>query len=186
MPFEFKRLEIPDVILVEAKQFLDNRGYFEEIYKRSDFEPHIPCNFVQVNHSFSKKGVLRGLHFQLKPVPQGKLVTVTSGKIFDVAVDLRKNSPYYKKWVSVILTPSKLLWIPVGFAHGFLALEESHVVYMVTREFSKEHDGGIRYDDPEINVKWPIDSEIIVSDKDRNLPYLKDAKINFEYGDDLC
>ncbi|MCY0860790.1 MAG: dTDP-4-dehydrorhamnose 3,5-epimerase [Sulfolobaceae archaeon] len=187
MPFQFKRLEIPEVVLVEAKQFSDNRGYFEELYKQSEFKEYIPCSFVQINHSFSKRGVLRGLHFQVKPVPQGKLVTVTSGRIFDVAVDLRRGSPHYKKWVYAELTPGKLLWIPVGFAHGFLALEDSHVVYLVTREFSKEHDAGIRYDDPEVNVNWPkVLDNVILSDKDKSLPLLKDSRANFEYGDDLC
>ncbi|AOL17289.1 dTDP-4-dehydrorhamnose 3,5-epimerase [Sulfolobus sp. A20] len=186
MPFKFKRLEIPEVILVEAKQFSDDRGYFEELYKQSEFKEYIPCNFVQINHSFSKKGVLRGLHFQIKPIPQGKLVTVISGKIFDVAVDLRKGSPYYKKWVYAELTPGKLLWIPVGFAHGFLALEDSHVVYLVTREFAKEYDSGIRYDDPEVGVKWYKVENFILSEKDKNLPLLKDSNANFNYGDDLC
>ncbi|WP_338598657.1 dTDP-4-dehydrorhamnose 3,5-epimerase [Sulfolobus tengchongensis] len=185
MPFSFKRLEIPEVILVEAKQFPDDRGYFEEIYKESDFFKEIPCRFVQVNHSFSRKGVLRGLHFQLMPFPQGKLVTVISGRIFDVAVDLRKGSPTYKKWVSVELIPGRLFWIPSGFAHGFVALEDSHVIYFVTREFSKDHDSGIAYNDPEVNVQWPI-KDVIVSEKDRNLPLLRDSKANFKYGMDLC
>ncbi|MCI2414727.1 MAG: dTDP-4-dehydrorhamnose 3,5-epimerase [Candidatus Aramenus sp.] len=187
MPFQFRRLVIPEVVLIEAKQFSDDRGFFEEIYKESNFKEYVPCRFAQVNHSFSRRGVLRGLHFQLKPVPQGKLVTVISGKIYDVAVDLRKGSPSYKRWVSAVLTPGKLLWIPAGFAHGFLALEESHVVYFVTREFSKEHDSGVRYEDPEINVQWPkVVGDYILSEKDRNLPRLRDSKANFEYGDDLC
>ncbi|ARM76966.1 dTDP-4-dehydrorhamnose 3,5-epimerase [Acidianus manzaensis] len=185
MPFNFSRTSIPEVILIEAKQFSDNRGYFEEIYKESDFHEYIPCHFVQFNHSYSKKGVIRGLHFQLMPVPQGKLVTVTSGKIFDVAVDLRKGSPTYKKWVHAELTPGKLFWIPSGFAHGFLALEDSHVIYFVTREFSKDHDSGIAWNDPEINVKWPT-TEVIISEKDGKLPLLRNSKANFEYGMDIC
>lgn len=185
MPFEFKRLEIPEVILITSKQFLDNRGYIEELYKESDFKNYIPCNFPQINHSFSKAGVIRGLHFQLNPKAQGKLVTVLSGKIFDVAVDLRVGSPNYKKWVGVTLTPGMLLWIPAGFAHGFAALEDSHVVYMVTKEFSKEHDSGIAWNDEEIGVKWPVENPIL-SEKDKALPRLKESKANFKYGDDLC
>ncbi|QKR00837.1 dTDP-4-dehydrorhamnose 3,5-epimerase [Metallosphaera tengchongensis] len=186
MPFTFKRLEVPEVVLVEARQFSDERGHFEELYKRSDFRGYVPCDFVQVNHSFSRRGVLRGLHFQLKPVPQGKLVSVVSGRIYDVAVDLRRGSPSYKRWVSAELTPGKLLWVPAGFAHGFLALEDSHVVYFVTREFSKEHDSGIRYDDPEVGVEWPRVEGLVLSEKDRGLPLLRDSKANFEYGDGLC
>ena len=185
MPFEFKRLEIPEVVLIISKQFSDKRGYFEELYKESDFKNYVPCNFPQINHSFSKKGVLRGLHFQLNPYAQGKLVTVISGKIFDVAVDLRVGSPTYKKWVGVELTPGKLLWIPAGFAHGFYALEDSHVVYMVTKEFSKDHDSGIIWNDDEINVKWPTNYPIL-SDKDSNLPRLRESKANFKYNDSLC
>lgn len=186
MPFSFTRLGIPEVILIENKQFSDNRGYFEEVYKESDFKENgIPCNFIQFNHSFSRKGVLRGIHFQLKPKPQGKLVTVISGRIFDVAVDLRKGSPYYKKWVGVELIPGKALWIPSGFGHGFLALEESHVLYFVTREFDPSLDSGIAWDDEEINVNWPL-REPILSEKDRKLPKLRESKANFEYGDNLC
>ncbi|EZQ12031.1 MULTISPECIES: dTDP-4-dehydrorhamnose 3,5-epimerase [Acidianus] len=186
MPFLFKRLAIPEVFLIETKHFSDNRGFFEETYKEKDFKENgIPCNFVQINHSFSVKGVLRGLHFQLKPKPQGKLVTVISGKVLDVAVDLRKGSPTYSKWVSAELTPGRLLWIPCGFAHGFLALEESHVIYLVTRDFDPSLDSGVAWNDEEINVNWPI-KEPILSEKDRKLPKLRELNINFEYGDDLC
>jgi len=185
MPFKFIRTEIPEVILVESTVFNDNRGFFEELYKESDFLSYIPCSFPQFNHSFSKRGVLRGLHFQIMPKPQGKLVTVISGRIYDVAVDLRKGSPTYKKWVSAELTPGKMLWIPVGFAHGFVALEDSNVVYFVSREFSKEHDSGVSWNDPEINVKWPVDNPII-SEKDRKLPLLKESNANFEYGVSPC
>ena len=185
MPFNFIKTEIPEVILIESTMFNDERGFFEELYKESDFFAYIPCRFPQINHSFSRKGVLRGLHFQIMPKPQGKLVTVISGRIYDVAVDLRKGSPTYKKWVSVELTPGKMLWIPAGFAHGFVALEDSHVVYLVTREFSKEHDSGIYWKDPEINVKWPIE-EPIISEKDRKLPLIKASNANFVYGISPC
>ncbi|AWR98169.1 dTDP-4-dehydrorhamnose 3,5-epimerase [Acidianus sulfidivorans JP7] len=180
-----KRLDIPDVLLIENFQFSDDRGYFEEVFKESEISKYISCRFVQVNHSYSKKGVLRGLHFQIMPKPQGKLVTVISGRILDVAVDVRRGSPTYKKWVSAEITPGKMIWIPVGFAHGFLALEDSHVLYFVTREFSKEHDSGIAWNDPEINVNWPM-TNVIISEKDKKLPLLKDSNANFEYGVDQC
>lgn len=175
--FKFTRTEIPDVLLVETEKYEDSRGFFQELYKESEFKA-ILGNFVQVNHSYSKKGVLRGLHFQLNPKPQGKLVTVISGRIYDVAVDLRKNSPSYKKWVGAELTFGKLLWVPVGFAHGFEALADSNVVYFVTGEFSKEYDSGIAWNDPEINVNWPV-KEPIISGKDRSLPQLRNSKANF-------
>jgi dTDP-4-dehydrorhamnose 3,5-epimerase len=162
---------MPDVLLVETNQFEDDRGFIQEIYKESDFKEQIPQKFVQVIHSYSKKGVLRGLHFQMNPKLQGKLVTVISGVIYDVAVDLRKDSPTYKKWVGTELTPGMLLWVPVGFAHGFEALEDSNLIYLMTDEFSKEYDSGIAWNDQEINVDWPIKHPII-SEKDRSLPSL--------------
>lgn len=184
MPIKsYTRLEIPEVILIEEKQFPDERGYFEELWAKEELKGLIgEYGFVQANHSFSKPGVIRGLHYQLKPFAQGKLVTVIHGKIFDVAVDIRKGSPTFGKWVSVELTPGKLLWIPPYFAHGFQALEESHVIYFVTAPYSPKHDRGIRYDDPEIGVKWPL-KEAIVSEKDKKHPFLRDAEINFVYGE---
>ena len=144
MPFKnFKRLEIPDVILIEPEVFLDQRGFFMELYKRTPFLAEgIPYDFVQVNLSYSKKGVVRGLHYQLKPMEQGKLVTVLKGKIVDVAVDIRKGSPWFGKYIMIEISADnpKLLWIPPGFAHGFQALEESLVLYLVTKEYSPEHE----------------------------------------------
>ncbi|MEM1832578.1 MAG: dTDP-4-dehydrorhamnose 3,5-epimerase family protein, partial [Desulfurococcaceae archaeon] len=120
MPFTFKRLEIPDVVLVDAKIFKDERGYFAELCKRTDFAAAgIPHDFAQVNMSFSRRGVVRGLHYLLRPIEQGKLVTVVSGRVFDVAVDIRRGSPWFGRHVAVELTPGLLLWIPPGFAHGF-------------------------------------------------------------------
>ena len=183
MPFEFKKLEIPDVVLVIPKVFGDERGFFMETFKKSDFEKFgIKGDWVQDNHSRSKKGVLRGLHYQLEPKAQGKLVRVVRGMVFDVAVDIRKGSPWYGKWVGVILSEENkyMLWIPPGFAHGFLALEESEVVYKCTAEYAPELDRGIIWNDPEIGIVWPIENPIL-SPKDSKHPFLKDAENNFVY-----
>ncbi|BBL47998.1 MULTISPECIES: dTDP-4-dehydrorhamnose 3,5-epimerase [Metallosphaera] len=166
------------VTLVETTQYPDDRGFFQELFRESQF----PCRFVQVNHSFSRRGVLRGLHFQAMPVPQGKLVTVITGRIYDVAVDLRRG---FKGWAGVELTPGKLLWIPPGFAHGFQALEDSHVIYFVTREFSPQHDAGVAWDDPEIGVRWPLPNPIL-SEKDRKLPRLAESRANFPEDPGTC
>ena len=183
MPFTFEKLEIPEVILVKPKVFSDERGFFLESYKKSDFwENGIKEEFMQDNHSKSVKGVLRGLHYQLPPKAQGKLVRCIRGKIFDVAVDIRKNSPTFKKWVAVELSEENkyMLYIPPGFAHGFLTLsEEAEVLYKTTNEYAPELDRGIIWNDPEININWPIEivKEPILSNKDKNLPFLKDAEI---------
>ncbi|RMD47376.1 MAG: dTDP-4-dehydrorhamnose 3,5-epimerase [Aquificota bacterium] len=188
MPFEFIKTEIPDVILIKPKVFSDSRGFFLETYKKSDFEKAgIKAEFVQDNHSKSVKGVLRGLHFQKNPYAQGKLVRCIKGEIFDVAVDIRKGSPTFGNWVAQVLTEENkyILWIPEGFAHGFLTLsEEAEVIYKVSgKEYSPEHDTGIRWDDPDIGIKWPLDEvgKVLLSEKDKNLPFLKDADINFVY-----
>lgn len=185
MPFKgFKRLEIPDVILVEPVVFPDQRGFFMELYKRTPFlSEGVPYDFVQVNVSFSKKGVVRGLHYQLKPAEQGKLVTVLRGRIVDVAVDVRKGSPWYGKYVMVELSAEepKLVWIPPGFAHGFQALEDSLVLYLVTKEYSKELERCVKWDDPEIGIPWPVRENVILSEKDKECPPLRGAETNFEY-----
>ncbi|MGC8754837.1 MAG: dTDP-4-dehydrorhamnose 3,5-epimerase [Thermosulfidibacteraceae bacterium] len=183
MNFEFIRLEIPDVILIKPKIFKDQRGFFLEVYKSSVFKENgIDVSFVQDNHSGSVKGVLRGLHYQKKPKAQGKLVRCVKGKIFDVAVDIRKNSPTFGKWVAVYLSEEdqNMLWIPEGFAHGFLAVSDyAEIIYKVSgAEYSPKHDAGIRWDDPDIGIKWPLEGieNVILSDKDSKLPYLKDLK----------
>jgi len=186
MPFEFKRTKIPGVILIKPKIFGDSRGFFMEFFKKSDFEREgIDTDFVQDNHSKSVKGVLRGLHYQLEPRAQGKLVRCIKGKIFDVAVDLRKGSPMFGKWVGVELSEENklMLWIPKGFGHGFLTLsEEAEVIYKVSgNEYSPKHERSIRWNDPSLAISWPIDGEPILSEKDRNAPLLKDAEINFSY-----
>ena len=184
MTFEFKRLEIPGVILITPKVFSDERGFFMESYKESEFKANgINFEFKQDNHSKSSKNVLRGLHYQLEPYAQGKLVRVITGKIFDVAVDIRKGSPTFGKWVSAELSEDnkKMLWIPPGFAHGFLSLEDNtNVLYKSTNEYNKESERGILWNDPEIDIKWPFDNPVL-SDKDKKHPILKDADINFNY-----
>jgi len=183
MPFKFKKLEIPDVILIEPIVFTDERGFFIETFKASDFKANnISYEFVQDNHSKSRKGVLRGLHYQLKPMEQGKLVRCIKGKIWDVAVDIRKGSPWYRKWVGVELSEENkfMLWIPPGFAHGFVALEDAEVIYKCTKEYAPQYDRGIIWNDPELAIHWPIKNPIL-SLKDANLPNLKNAENNFEY-----
>ena len=183
MPFEFIKLEIPDVMLVKPKIFQDERGFFMETYKASDLKSiGISYNFVQDNHSKSKKGVLRGLHYQLNPKEQGKLVRCIKGKIWDVAVDIRKGSPWYGKWIAVELSEENkhILWIPPGFAHGFVSLEDSEIIYKCTEEYDPALDRGIIWNDPDINISWPF-KDPILSPKDANLPMLKDAEINFYY-----
>jgi dTDP-4-dehydrorhamnose 3,5-epimerase len=184
MPFTFKRLEIPEVILAKAQEFSDERGYFLESFKESIFTNNgIDTKFVQDNFSHSVKGVLRGLHYQKNPKAQSKLVTTLRGEIFDVAVDIRKNSPTYGKWVGEILSEQnhKLLYIPEGFAHGFCVIsEEADVLYKVNNEYSPDDEMGIMWNDPEINIKWPIDKPIL-HEKDSNLPSLKNADNDFIY-----
>jgi dTDP-4-dehydrorhamnose 3,5-epimerase len=180
MPFEFIKQEIEDVILVKPKVFGDNRGFFMESYKKSDFfENGINVEFNQDNHSKSTKGVLRGLHYQAAPKGQAKLVRCVRGEIFDVAVDIRKDSPTFGQWVGEKLTEENkhMLYIPEGFAHGFAVLcDEAELLYKASNEFSKEHDRGVLWNDPDIGVEWGIDFEPILSEKDKIQPRLKDIK----------
>lgn len=171
MSFRFLRMDIPDVILIEPVSYTDARGYFLEMFKSSSFaENGIDLRFYQDNLSFSRKGTVRGLHFQKHPYEQGKLVSVITGSIFDVAVDLRINSDTFGKYVSVNLSRENQmsLWIPPGFGHGFMALEDSHVMYKVTNEYNREYDSGILWSDPDIGIEWP-GIPPIVSEKDRKL-----------------
>ena len=173
MTFTFKKLSIPDVILIEPKSFSDDRGFFLESFKTSEFVSNgINTKFVQDNISHSGKDVLRGLHFQKNPNAQAKLVTVVKGEIFDVVVDIRKNSPTYGKWASETLSENNhnLLYIPEGFAHGFCVLsKEADVYYKVSNEYSPEDEGGIIWNDPSLNIDWPV-SKPIVSSSDTQLP----------------
>ena len=186
MPFTFKRLSIPDVILVEPQSFSDDRGFFFESFKESDFFLNgIDKKFVQDNFSHSVNGVIRGLHFQKAPKAQAKLVTVLKGKIFDVAVDIRKNSPTYGKWVSEILSGDthNLLYVPEGFAHGFCVIsDEADVLYKVSNEYSQEHERSIIWNDPKLDIQWPIKKPII-SNKDNKLSLLENLDNDFVYRD---
>lgn len=187
MSFEFVSLEIPAVILIKPKVFEDERGFFLESFKYSEFvQAGIGFNFVQDNHSRSKKSVLRGLHYQLEPKAQGKLIRCIRGRIWDVAVDIRKDSPTFAKWVAVELSEENkfMLWIPPGFAHGFVALEDSEIIYKCTSEYDPTLDRGIIWNDSTIGIKWPP-LEPILSDKDKKLPRLNEAENNFIYGEKL-
>lgn len=184
MPFEFRPLRIPEVVLVEAKAFPDERGYFMETYKQSEFVAHgITAPFVQDNCSYSVRGVLRGLHYQRHPAAQGKLVMVTRGSIYDVAVDIRRGSPTFGWWVAEELSAAnrRMLFVPEGFAHGFFTIsEDAQVLYRVTAEYAPQHDAGLLWSDPTIGVEWPS-TQCTVSQKDAVLPTLDRANINFEY-----
>jgi dTDP-4-dehydrorhamnose 3,5-epimerase len=184
MPFTFKKLDIPEVILIEPKVFPDDRGFFFEAYKRADFQAHgIAVDFVQDNFSQSSKGVLRGMHYQKNPKAQGKLVSVVRGSVLDAVVDIRKGSPTYGKWVSAILSDKNhhMLWVPPGFAHGVLILEDNtQLMYKVSDYYSPEHDRNIRFDDPAIGIQWEIENPLL-SEKDNKAPLLKNADNNFEY-----
>lgn len=184
MPFELTRLAIPDLMLVEPKSFEDERGVFRETYKHSEFvRAGVPEHFVQDNYSRSVRGVLRGLHYQLGPKAQGKLVTCLSGRIFDAAVDIRKGSPSYGQWVGQELSGENnlMLYVPPGFAHGFLTLSDhAEVLYKCTEEYAPTHDRGIIWNDRDIAIAWGV-SEPLLSDKDRRHPALRDAENNFRY-----
>lgn len=187
----FNKTKIEGVYIIEPKVFGDNRGYFMETYNKKHFsEAGLNMTFVQDNESKSSKGVLRGLHFQRKH-SQGKLVRVTSGEVFDVAVDLRTGSPTYGQWEGVILSEEnkKQFYIPEGFAHGFLVLSDEAVFnYKCTDFYSPEYDGGVMWNDPDINIEWPLEmiENIILSEKDKKHPNLKELDLS-EYPDfNIC
>ena len=186
MPFTFKRFEtLPEVMIIEPRIYPDDRGWFAETFKKSDFQTHgITLDFVQDNHSHStSKGILRGLHFQKRPAAQGKLVRCVLGEIFDVAVDIRKGSQTYAKWVSATLSAANdfMLWIPPGFAHGVLTMSEiAGVAYKVTCEYSPTHDRSIRWNDPAIGIRWPVTNPIL-SKKDAEAPLLRDVDNDFVF-----
>lgn len=174
------KTEIPDVLIFEPKVFGDNRGFFFESFSQRIFEDAVgrKIEFVQDNHSKSCKGVLRGLHYQLAPHAQGKLVRCVVGEVFDVAVDIRKGSVTFGKWVGVNLSAEnkRQLWIPEGFAHGFLVLSDvAEFVYKTTNYYHASSDRGIIWNDERIRIKWPIDRELIISDKDKKQPSLNDC-----------
>ena len=179
MPFEFSEDPyIKDVKIITAKKFEDNRGFFEEIYRNEIFKKfHIKYKFLQINLLLSKRNSFRGFHFQLNPKPQGKLITVINGKIIDYGVDLRRNSKSFKDHVAYEIINGKMIYLPEGFAHGLLALEDSYIVYFTTNEFNPKLDSGIKYDDKDLNIDLP--DNIIISEKDKKLKYLKELNIDF-------
>ena len=180
---------LSEVKLIEPDVFGDNRGWFYESYSYKKLkELGIDVEFVQDNRSYSKeKGTLRGIHFQKHPMAQAKLISCTRGKILDVAVDLRKGSPTYLKWISVELNEDNkhMLFIPKGFGHGFVTLSEDvEVLYKVDEYYSGEHDRSIRYDDSQIGVQWNI-TDPVLSAKDKNAPLLSESDIDFIWGENI-
>ena len=178
----FIETEIEGVWIIEPKVFNDSRGYFMEAFKKEEFERHIgSVDFIQDNESRSSKNVLRGLHYQKAPYSQAKLVRVIKGTVLDVAVDIRKESPTFGKYVAVELSEEnkRQLFIPHGFAHGFLVLSDDAIfTYKVDNTYAPSHEAGINFLDPGIAVNWPVyESELILSDKDKKAPLLKDAEL---------
>src|SRR5688500_10358138 len=178
--------EIPDLLIFEPKVFADNRGYFFESYNEKIIKQKgINIRFVQDNQSSSSYGVIRGLHYQLNPFAQTKLIRVLSGRILDVAVDMRKGSPTFGKHFDIELSAEnkKQLLVPKGFAHGFSVLSDTaEVLYKCDEFYNKNSEGGIRFDDPALNINWQIPADkAIISDKDKILPVLADCKTNFSF-----
>ena len=169
--------------MIEPEAFVDERGWFGETYRKSEFSGQgVTFDFVQDNHSYSKlKGTLRGLHFQKEPAAQGKLVRCVSGEIFDVAVDIRRGSPTYAKWVSARITSDShgAIWVPPGFAHGILTLiDDSEVIYKLTSEYSPNDERSIRWNDPALGINWPLGNPIL-SKKDAQAPLLSEVDNNY-------
>ena len=183
MPFRFTPGPIEGLMIIEPTAFPDERGVFLETYKESEFrKAGLTDRYVQDNHSVSISGVLRGLHYQLPPYAQAKLIRVVKGRVWDVAVDLRKTSKTFRKWHGIELSEDnrKMFYIPAGFAHGFMTLADgTEFLYKCTAEYNKERDRGIRWDDPEIGIEWPGEKPL-VSPKDQALPFCRDAEI-FEF-----
>ncbi|SHE37157.1 dTDP-4-dehydrorhamnose 3,5-epimerase [Clostridium fallax] len=184
--FKFIETKIKDLYIIEPTVFGDERGYFMETYSKKDFfDAGLTMEFVQDNESKSRKGVLRGLHFQSKHT-QGKLVRVVKGSVYDVAVDLRKGSETFGMWEGVLLSEEnkRQFYVPEGFAHGFLVLSEEAIFnYKCTDFYAPEYDGGVLWNDPDIGIEWPIDGieEILLSEKDKNQKTLKELNIPFVY-----
>ncbi len=180
MGFTFEKTALPGVVLITPQVFQDERGYFFESYKKSDFASNgIREEFIQENRSVSIQGVLRGLHYQLPPYAQGKLVSCASGSIFDVAVDIQKGSPTFAQWVAFELSEEnkQMLYIPPGFAHGFYTLSDSaQVIYKITAQYAPDCEAGIMWNDREIGIRWPS-GEVVLSDKDKVNPSLRDARL---------
>lgn len=174
-------MAIPEILLIEPKIFIDDRGFFYESFNESSFAglTGISVRFVQDNHSRSAKNVLRGLHYQIRQ-PQGKLVRVVTGEVFDVAVDVRRSSPSFGHWVGARLSAENKyqMWIPEGFAHGFVVLSESaELLYKATNYWAPEDERCIKWDDPAIGIEWPIDTMPLLSTKDQNGKLLSEAEL---------
>ncbi|KIQ01106.1 dTDP-4-dehydrorhamnose 3,5-epimerase [Agrobacterium tumefaciens] len=183
---QFEPLDIPDVVLLRPTRFGDTRGYFMETFRTEWFQVNIGnFVFVQENRSFSAEvGTIRGLHYQLEPRAQGKLVTCTAGALLDVAVDIRANSPTYGRYVSAELTDENAhqLWVPPGFAHGFCTLKPDTVIsYKVTDYYAPDCDRGLLWNDPALNIHWPVTGGVVLSDKDKKQPLLAELETNFVY-----
>jgi dTDP-4-dehydrorhamnose 3,5-epimerase len=182
MPFHFTPTDISGVIVIDPPVFSDDRGFFMESYKRSEFAAGgINETFVQCNQSKSARGILRGLHYQKNPKAQAKLVRALSGEIYDVAVDLRKGSSTYGKWTTVILSAEnkKMLFVPVGFAHGFCVTSaDAEMLYMTTQEYAPDLEAGVLWDDPDLAIEWPVANPVL-SARDRAWPRLRDADNTF-------
>lgn len=189
---EVRTFEVEGPLEMLPRKIEDSRGYFSEIFRQDILARYAPpANFVQVNQSLSAKaGTLRGIHFQTHPAAQGKLVRCLSGQLFDVAVDLRRDSPTYGRWISTILSPERnnQLWVPIGFGHAFCTLEPNSVIgYHVTSYYSPEHDKGVAWDDADIGIEWPdVTDPETLSGKDRAQPRLAELPAYFSMEDDRC
>ena len=177
MSLAVEQLRIPDIKIIRPRRFVDPRGFFSESYNKKSFaEAGLDLDFVQDNHSLSRDvGTVRGLHYQGHPFAQDKLVRVVRGRIFDVAVDIRRSSPTFGEWVAAEISAEEWnqIFVPIGFAHGFCTLEaDTEVIYKVTNYYSAEHDHGIRWNDPQLNIAWPLpEGQISLSAKDREQPF---------------
>lgn len=189
---EIRTFKIDGLFEIVPRRIEDERGYFSEVFRLNSFNKHVPgCQFVQENQSMSiRPGTIRGLHFQSHPLAQGKLVRCLAGSLFDVAVDLRIDSPTFGRWISVTLSPEQnnQLWVPVGFAHGFCTLEPNTVIsYRVTNYYSPEHDKGVAWNDLEIDVDWPLIADMkTLSSKDRGQPSLAELPRYFDMENSRC
>ena len=183
MPFTFDATGLDGVVKITPRRFDDDRGWFYESYRHSEFaDAGIDVAFVQDNHSCSAAGTLRGLHYQVDPYAQGKLVRVVSGRVYDVVVDISPNSPTFGRWFGMDISAQggEMLWIASGFAHGFLALEDNtQLVYKCTAEYHKNSERSIRWNDPVIGIDWPVlpDAPYLLSPKDADAPFLQDAEV---------
>jgi dTDP-4-dehydrorhamnose 3,5-epimerase len=186
VPFRFERCKIPDAFCIAPETYKDDRGTFGEVYHREHFAANgLPGHFPQANRSRSRKGTLRGLHYQKNPAAQGKLTTVISGKIFDVAVDLRRSSPTYGQWIGRYLDAehSGMLYVPEGCAHGFCVVSAfAEVLYFCTATYRPDLEGGIRWDDPRLDIPWPV-KDPRVSSKDQNLPFFEQDQSGFIFNE---